>query len=76
MGQGEGALRYDMVLARVALLRGRVRRYRVCGTRYWGILIGIGEVLGHALGRAPRLVPEVVIHLENWPIVHLGHRDL
>jgi ABC-type multidrug transport system fused ATPase/permease subunit len=69
--------RDDVVLAAVALLGGRVRRDGVGGwRRHRRVLVRAGQVLGHALGRAARLVPEVVVHLEDGPVVHLGHRDL
>lgn len=65
-----------MVLTAIALLRWRVRWYGVGGTRNWRVLIGIREILGHVLGRPTRLVPEIIVHFKNRPIVHLGHRYL
>lgn len=73
--QGQGALGDDVVLGAVgALLRGRVCRDRVRGARHRRILIRIRQILGHALRRAAGLVPKVVRHVEDRPVLHVRHR--
>lgn len=71
--QGQRSGGDDVDLAAVALLAGGMGRNGVGGAGNRGVLVGVGQVLRHVLGRAPSLVPEVVIHLEHGPIVHFRH---